>query len=159
MLKTRRHTPQFDVLEGKVLLSTGMADPAIARDGQVAKRVDLNGTLRGLPSGSTGTLGFTVTSFLVGGSVSKLGKVNGAVNLADKIIPFGMLPDLSSTALVLANQKGSVVLLISPSKTNRYRFSVVGGTGEDSGATGSGSLKISSGHNSFEFKITLHSTG
>ena len=28
MLKTKRRLPQFDCLEGKVLLSAGMADPA-----------------------------------------------------------------------------------------------------------------------------------
>jgi hypothetical protein len=159
MLKTRRHTPQFDALEGKVLLSTGMANPAAALHRQAAKRVVLNGTLHGLPSGSTGPQGYSVTSFQVGGNAGSMGNVGGAFELADSLIPIGRLPDLSNASLILANQKGSVVLMISASEKNHYRFKVLGGTGSDARTFGSGSVKISSNHDSFDFVIKLHSTG
>ena len=159
MRKTRQHTPQFDAFEGKVLLSTGIATPAVALHQQPAKRVILSGTLRGLPSGLTDSRGFSVTSFQVGGHVGSIGNVSGTFKLADSLIPIGRLPDLSNASLILANQKGSVVLMISASQKNHYRFKVLGGTGSDARAFGSGSVKISSKHNSFDFFIKLHSTG
>lgn len=159
MRKTRRHTPQFDALEGKVLLSTGIANPAATLHRQPAKRVVLNGTLHGLPSGSTGPQGYSVSSFQVGGHAGSMGNVGGAFDLADGVIPIGRLPDLSNASLILANQKGSVVLMISASQKNHYRFKILGGTGSDARAFGSGSVKISSSHNSFDFDIKLRSVG
>ncbi len=158
MRNTKRHAPQFDALEGKVLLSTGMARPATAA-GTHPKHVNLNGALYGLPSGSTGPEGYSVTSFYVAGHAGNLGNVNGAVELADHVIPIGGWPDLSNASLVLANAKGSVTLVISPSKFTHYRYKILGGTGSDARAYGSGTLKISSAANSFEFSIKLHSTG
>jgi len=158
MRKTRRHNPQFDALEGKTLLSAGIAARPAASHPH-PKHVVLNGILHGLPSGSTGPQGYSVTSFYVAGHAGSLGNVNGAFKLADPVIHLGSWPDLSNASLVLANQKGSVVLAISPSKYIHYRFKVVGGTGNDIRAFGSGTLKISSTANSFEFAIKLHSNG
>ena len=39
MLNTKRRLPQFDSLEGKVLLSAGMADPATTKHHDTAKRI------------------------------------------------------------------------------------------------------------------------
>ena len=159
MWKTKRHTPQFDSLEGKVLLSNAVARPAAALHRQAIKRIALNGTLDGLPSGSSGPQGYSVSSFFVSGHTGAMGNVNGTFQLANRVIPIGRWPDLSNARLVLANQKGTVVLKIAPSRRNHYHFKIQGGTGADARAAGSGSLKITSIRNSFDFIIKLHSGG
>jgi hypothetical protein len=157
MLKTRQRLLQFDSLEGKVLLSTGMADPATTVHRDRAKRFLLNGALHGLPTGSPGPDGYSVTSFSAQGHVGSMGKVSGTFYLADTFIPIGKLPDLSNSWLILANQKGSVQLRIAASKTNHYRYKIISGTRSDASATGSGSVTISSGQGSINFIIKLHS--
>jgi len=157
MLKTRRHVLQFDSLEGKVLLSTGMADPATTVHREKVKRFLLNGALSGLPTGSPGPDGYSVTSFSAGGHAGSMGKVNGTFYLADTLIPIGKPPDLSNSWLILINQKGSVQLRIAASKKNDYRFNITSGTGSDAAVTGSGSVTISSSQGSINFIIKLHS--
>jgi hypothetical protein len=155
MLKTRRYTPQFDALEGKLLLSTGSAHPATHR--QPPKHIGLTGTLKGLPSGFVGPKGFTVTSFVVSGHAGSMGNVIGPVELADPIIRVGRLPDLSNARLILSNDNGSVVLELAVTKRNRHHFKIVGGTGKDVRAVGVGSAKVTSARNSFNFTFTLYS--
>jgi hypothetical protein len=158
MLKTKRRLLQFDSLEGKVLLSTGMADPAMTLHRERAKRFLLDGALHGLPTGSPGPDGYSVTSFAVGGHVGSMGKVTGKFYLADTLIPIGKPPDLSNAWLILADQKGSVQLRIAASRTNHYRFTITSGTKSEASATGSGSVTISSGRGAINFIIRLHSS-
>ena len=110
MLKTKRRLPQFDCLEGKVLLSIGLVQSR--RD--TANRFRLNGSLSGLPNGSPGINGYTETSFPVAGAGSRsMGKVNGSFSLDDAFIPMGKKPDLNGASLTLENAKGTVELAIA----------------------------------------------
>lgn len=157
MTRARRRSLAFDSLEGKILLSTGMADPAATVFQHRRPRFHLNGTLLGLPSGTSGPDGYSVSSFSVGGHVASLGNAGGAFYLSDTFIPIGKLPDLSKASVVLANQNGSVHLTLQASRTHHYLFTIISGTGGYSRASGSGKLTISSSHNSLDFIIKLHS--
>jgi hypothetical protein len=158
MLKTKRRLPQFDCLEGKVLLSAGMADPAAAVHRDAAKPFLLNGSLSGLPNGSPGIDGFSETSFPVAGHLASMGKVNGTFSLEDAFIPIGKKPDLNGTVLTLENSKGSVHLAIAQSKKHQYKFTVVSGTAGYAKASGSGTMAISSPRDALNLVIKLHST-
>jgi hypothetical protein len=157
MLKTKRRTPQFDSLEDKVLLSTGMADPAATVKRDAVKRFLLNGALYGIPSGTTGPEGYSVSTFSVGGRTASMGNVSGSFNLADTFVPIGKRPDLGNASLTLTNLKGSVQLAIAPSKTNLYHFTITSGTNHYAAATGSGKLTIAPTQGSINFVIMVHS--
>jgi hypothetical protein len=157
MLKTKRRTLQFDCLEGKVLLSTGMADPAATVRRDVVKRLLLDGALYGIPSGTTGPEGYTVSTFSVVGHTASTGKVSGSFNLADSFVPIGKLPNLGDASLTLTDLKGSVQLTIAPSKTDLYRFTITSGTNHYADATGSGTLMIAPTQGTINFVIMLHS--
>jgi hypothetical protein len=157
MLKTKRRTLQFDSLEGKVLLSTGMADPAVTVKRDIVKRFLLNGSLAGLPIGSTGPAGLSMTTFSAAGHVASMGNVNGTFNLADTFVPIGKRPNLSNATLMLTNSKGSVQLMIAASKTSVYHYTITAGTDHYASATGSGTLMIAPAQGSINFVIALHS--
>ena len=159
MANTRQRTLQFDSLEGKILLSTGMADPAATIYQHKAPRFHMNGNLYGLPSGTSGPDGYNVTAFPIGGHVASMGNVGGSFYLSDTFIPVGKLPDLSKATLILSNPNGSVHLTLDSSRTHHYRFTIISGTGDDTWASGSGKLTISSSRNSLDFKIKLQSKG
>jgi hypothetical protein len=157
MLKTRRRTPQFDFLEDKFLLSTGVADPTATVKRDAVKRFLLNGALYGIPTGSTGPEGYNVSSFSVGGHTASMGNVSGAFNLANTFVPIGKRPNLGNASLTLTNLKGSVQLRIAPSKTKLYHFTITAGTNHYAAAPGSGTLTISPTHGSINFVIMVHS--
>jgi hypothetical protein len=157
MLKTKRRSLQFDSLEGKILLSTGIADPAATVKRDVIKRFLLNGALYGIPTGSTGPEGYNVSSFSVGGHTASMGNVNGSFNLANTFVPIGTRPDLGNASLTLTNGKGSVQLAIAPSKTKLYHFTIISGTNHYAAATGSGTLTISPTQGSINFVVMVHS--
>jgi hypothetical protein len=161
MLKAKRYTPYVDCLECKVLLSHGLGDPATSVHQDVVRHVRLGGVLGGLPWGTASSDGYQVLSFLVQGRAGSMAKVSGSVNLADTFVPAGKLPDLSDASLLLANRKGSVNLAIATSKTNRYTFKVVDGSGAYISAFGSGTVTIKASPNpsSLAFVIKLHTTG
>ena len=158
MLKTRRRIPQFDSLEGKVLLSTGIADPAATVHRGAAKRFLLNGSLSGLPNGSPGINGYTETSFPVAGRLTSMGKVDGSFRLENAFIPIGKKPDLNGALLTLENSKGSVQLAIAQSNKHQYKFTVVSGTESYALKSGSGTMAISSPQSALNLVIKLHST-
>jgi hypothetical protein len=158
MLKTRRRLPQFDCLEGKVLLSVGLADPAATVHRGVAKRFLLNGSLSGLPNGSPGIDGFTETSFPVAGHLGSMGNVNGSISLENAFIPIGKKPDLNGALLTLENAKGSVRLAITQAMKHQYKFTVVSGTEGYVKAAGSGTIAITSPQSALDLVIRLHST-
>jgi hypothetical protein len=158
MLKTRRRLPQFDCLEGKVLLSVGMADPATTVHHAAAKRFLLNGSLSGLPGGSPGVNGFTETSFPVAGRLASMGKVSGSFSLANAFIPIGKKPDLNGGSLTLENAKGTIHLAIAQAKKHQYKFTVISGTEGYTKAAGSGTLAISSPQSALDFVLKFHST-
>ncbi len=157
MLKTKRRTLQFDSLEGKVLLSTGMADPAATVKRDVVKRLNLDGDLYGIPTGSTGPEGYNVATFAVGGTAAAMGKVSGSFDLANAFIPIGKRPNLGGASLTLTNLKGSVQLAIAPSKTSLYHFTITSGTDHYAGATGSGTLSIAPTQGTENFVVVVHS--
>ncbi len=158
MLKTKRRLPQFDCLEGKILLSAGMTDPAAVVHRDVAKRFLLNGSLSGLPNGLPGIDGFTETSFPVAGHLASMGKVNGSFSLESTFIPIGKQPDLNGASLTLENAKGSVHLNIAQAKKHHYKFTVISGTEGYASAAGSGTIAISSPQSALNLVIKLHST-
>jgi hypothetical protein len=157
MLNTRRHFPQFDSLEGKVLLSAAMAEPA-AKHHDKAKSFIMTGSLSGLPNGSPGVAGYTATSFPVAGHVASMGNVHGSFSLADSFIPIGKLPDLAGASLTLENSKGTVQLAIAQAKKKDYKFTIDSGTGKYASALGSGTMKIASTHAAIDLAINLHTT-
>lgn len=158
MANTRRRTLQFDSLEGKVLLSTGMADPAATIYQHKASRFRMNGNLSGLPYGTSGPDGYSVTMFPVEGHVASMGNVGGSFYLTHTFVPVGKLPNLSKATLILGNQNGTVRLTLNSSRGHHYRFTIESGTGTDTFASGTGKLTISSSH-SLDFKIELQSKG
>jgi hypothetical protein len=157
MLKNTRRALHFDSLEGKVLLSAGMADPAATVHRDTAKPFLLNGSLSGLPNGTPGTNGFTETTFPVTGHLASVGAVQGSFSLEHSFIPRGTLPDLAGASLTLENSKGSVQLTIAQANKHQYKFTVVSGTKDFASASGSGTLVISSPRSSLNFSMTLHS--
>ncbi len=160
MLKTKRRSLQFDCLEGKMLLSNALADPATVIQQDVVKHFHLNGALVGLPLGSASHSGFSVSTFLVQGHIASLHRVTGFLNLADTLIPTGKKPNLTSASLTLVNRQGSVVLTIYKTTNRYYDFKVVSGTDSYADAAGSGILTIRSSTNSgaINFVIRLHTT-
>ena len=94
MLKTNRHLPQFDSLEGKILLSAGMADPAATRHHETVKPFVMTGSLSGLPNGLPGRCWIYRDVLSVTGHLASMGTVNGSFSLANPFIPVGKLPDL-----------------------------------------------------------------
>jgi hypothetical protein len=158
MLNTKRHLPQFDSLEGKVLLSAGMANSAATKHHDKAKPFVMTGTLSGLPNGSPGVAGYTATSFPVAGHLASMGTVQGSFSLANPYIPIGKLPDLAGASLTLENSKGTVQLAIAQTKKNNYKFTVDAGTGKYTSTSGAGTMKISSTHAAIDLVISLHST-
>jgi hypothetical protein len=157
MLKTHRRSLQFDSLEGKVLLSAAMADPAATVHRSAAKPFVLNGSVQGLPTGSFGSQGLEVTSFSVSGHLGSMGKVTGSFLLSDKLVARGALPDLSNSLLILSNKEGSLLLGVKPSTTHRYSFQIIGVTTNYTSVSGSGVLTVAPSPTTFNLVITLHS--
>jgi hypothetical protein len=158
MLKTKRRLLQFDSLEGKVLLSAGMANPAATKHHDTVKPFVMTGSLSGLPNGSPGVAGYTETSFPVAGHLASMGRVNGSFSLADPFIPIGKLPDLAGASLTLENSKGTVQLAIAQAKKHKYKFTVVSGTDSYAKASGSGTMAISSIQSNLNLVVKMQST-
>jgi hypothetical protein len=157
MLKTKRRTLAFDCLEGKVLLSTGMANPVWAAPSAKVNHFILNGSLYGLPFGTIQNNGVHVASFGVAGHVHTMGRVIGDLHLANGFVAQGKLPNLSNATLNLGNARGNVQLTTASSPSNRYVFVVTSGTGDYAAALGSGTMVISFNRNKINFQVKLHS--
>lgn len=157
MLNTKHRLPRFDSLEGRVLLSADMAEPAAAKHHETFKPFVLTGSLSGLPNGSPGVAGYTATSFPVAGHLGSMGTVHGSFDLADPFIPIGKLPDLAGASLTLENSKGMVQLAIAQTKKSDYKFTIETGTGKYTSTSGSGTMEISSIHEAIDLVIGLHS--
>jgi len=136
--KRRLRSLEFESLEGKVLLSTGIANPAsMVHLATASRRISLNGSLFGIPIPAGTTNGIVVTRFSIKGTIGSMGKVKGTVQLANAI-RYGGEPDMSNATLTLSNRKGSVELMLGPSSTNFYDYIVIGGTKHYASASGSG---------------------
>ena len=129
MSKTTRRALQFESLEGKVLLSSGISDPAATVFKLKTVRFHLNGNIAGVPGGTAGPSGFLVSSFPIAGHVTSMGNVSGAFYLMHTFVRYRKLPDLSKSSLVLANQKGSVAIALNASGSHHYKFKIMSGTG------------------------------
>ena len=158
MTKTARRTLAFDSLEGKILLSTGMADPAATVHKAMFKRFLLNGTLQGIPYGSIHQGGIEVSSFSLTGTARSMGKVAGSLGLADPLIAPGKKPNLSNATLTLSNSRGSVQLKMAASPSNRYIFVLTSGSGNYASEFGSGTAVISFNQRMHEYLVKLHSS-
>jgi hypothetical protein len=157
MLKTKRCLPQFDCLEGKILLSTNMAEPAMLTHRDAVKRFVLNGSLTGLPNGSPGIEGYTESSFPVAGRLTSMGNANGSFTLGDAFIPTGKKPNLNNASLTLESSKGSIQLTIAQATKHRYNFTIVSGTKSYASVSGSGTMAISSPRSTLDLVIKLDS--
>jgi hypothetical protein len=157
MAATRQRALRFDCLEGKVLLSTGMADPAATVHQETANRFQLNGKLHGIPSGTAVPNGFMVSSFQISGNIASMGVVEGAFFLKYDFIQAGKLPDLSKANLVLANQQGRVNISLNATGSHHYKFTIMSGSGIYTFASGKGNLTVSGTRKSPEFTIKLQS--
>src|SRR5262249_1038963 len=142
MSRTVRRILGFDSLEGKVLLSSGMADPAAAVHVAKVRRFLLNGTVSGLPYGSIHQDGLLLSTFALTGKAQSMGKVTGSLNLANAMITHGKMPDLSAATITLSNSHGSIQLTMASSPSRRYIFVVTDGTGSYATASGSGTAVI-----------------
>jgi len=155
MSRSTRRTLTFDFLEGKTLLSTGIGNPATAVYQQKTARFHLNGKLNGLPSGTAGPEGYTVSSFPVSGHLASMGNVHGAFFLRYTFIGAGKLPDLSKSTLVLENQSGSVAISLNATASHRYKFTIMSGSGAYTFASETGHLTISASRNTPFFSIKM----
>jgi hypothetical protein len=160
MSKVTRRLLHFDALEDMIVLSQGLTDPAISIHQVLVQQLRLDGTLVGLPLGSPHQGGYSVSTFLVEGHAGWMRRVTGFINLSDSFIPAGKQPDLNSATLTLANREGSVTLAIKAWKKNLFHFSVVSGSNDYTGVSGSGELAVLSGSNrgSMDFLIRLRTT-
>ncbi len=131
MPRTVRRTPAFESMEGRVLLSKGLANPdaAMHRERAALTHFVLNGTMVGIPFGTIGPDGIAISSFSVAGKAQSMGKVVGSLLLTDTIIAPGKQPDLSNSTLTLGNPRGSVQIKMAASPSNRYVFIVTAGSG------------------------------
>jgi hypothetical protein len=154
---TRQLSLQFDCLEGKVLLSSVMADPAATVHQETTSRFHLNGKLHGIPSGTAVPNGFIVSAFQISGNIASMGAVEGSFFLKYNFIQAGKLPDLSKANLVLANQQGRVNISLNATGSHHYKFTIMSGTGIYTFASGKGNLTVSGTHKSPEFTIKLQS--
>ena len=102
----RRRTLAFDSLEGKVLLSTGMADPAATVHRAKVKHFLLNGTLQGIPYGSVHKVGSRSRPF-----PSRADQIHGEgrrfTRPGRSAHRPGKKPDLSNATLTLSNREGA----------------------------------------------------
>jgi hypothetical protein len=137
MSKTTRRTLSFDSLEGRVLLSTGMADPAATVARATARALFLKGVLTGVSSPT----GVAVRTFTVKGSAGSMGRVKGSLALAIPLAP-GRAPKLSGAILTLANRQGHVQLTIGRSSTTYYDYVITAGSGSFASASGSGIIAL-----------------
>jgi hypothetical protein len=158
MTKTARRPLAFDSLEGKVLLSAGIADPAKTVLRAEVKTFLLTGTLKGIPYGSVQQDGIEVSSFSLTGTAKSMGKVEASLNLADPLIAPGKKPELSNATLDLSNSRGSVQLTMAASPSTRYIFVVTSGSGNYASALGSGTAVITYKPRYHEYQIALRSS-
>lgn len=160
MIRSRRAVLQMDCLESKVLLSTGLADPARAVHLHMVRRFDSSGRLDGSPSGISSPGGYTITTFNVYGQVNSMGRVGGAFLLADTFVPLRKLPNLSNAQLVLVGHKSEVVLQLAakPTHANVYHYKMVAGSGDFATAFGAGVLTIRANPGSLDLSVRLHPT-
>jgi hypothetical protein len=158
MSKTTRRTLEFESLEGKVLLSSGMANPTTTVFKARAIRFHSGGNLTGAPTGLVGPSGYVVSSFPLAGHITSMGNVSGAFYLTHTFVPFRKLPNLSKASLVLANQKGSVAIALNASGSHHYKFKIMSGSGTYTFASGTGNLTISASRNSLDFIIKMQSS-
>jgi hypothetical protein len=160
MLKTTKRSLSFDSLEGIVLLSHGLADPALSVHQDVVLHFHLDGALNGLPLGSMHQGGYSVSTFLVEGHAGSMHRVTGFFDLADPVIPSGKKPNLTNATLTLANKQGSVMLAMRWWKRSLYHFTIVSGTDKYTGVSGSGDVSVlsTSDQASMDFLIRLRTT-
>jgi hypothetical protein len=160
MPRTTRRTLAFDAMEGRVLLSTGMAHRAVAADRAKASvsNFELTGVLRGIPFGTVGPDGINVSSFTLAGRTKSMGKVAGSLTLNDTVIAPGEKPDLGNATMTLSNMRGSVQLKMDASPSNRYIYIVSAGTGVYSSIYGSGAAVITYNQRLHEYQVVLHSS-
>lgn len=161
MARTTRRTPTFDAMEGKVLLSTGLAHKSavaeVARAEVTLSPVKLTGTLKGIPFGTVGPDGIDVSSFTLKGKTPTMGRVAASLAMPDPYISPGKEPNLSNATLTLANARGSVQIKMAASPSNRYVYIVTGGGGTYASAYGSGTAVISYNGRMHEYQVVLHS--
>jgi hypothetical protein len=159
MSRTTRRTPTFDAMEGRVLLSSGMRDPAahVHRAEFNVGHFKLNGTLVGIPYGTIGQDGIVVSAFPLSGRAKSMGKVTGSLSLTDPIIAPGRQPDLSNATLTLSNARGTVQIKTAESPSNRHVFIVTYGSGAYASVYGSGTAIITYNRRMHEYQIALRS--
>jgi hypothetical protein len=163
-MRTRRATaPQLEALEGRLALST--VTPAVPGTVQVetTKVPAFNGTLyfgfigHGGPGGG-GVFAFGGFDSVPFAPMGKKVRCFGELAHPQALAP-GQLPDLSNSTLNLANAKGSVAILFSPSTTKSYHFAISAGTGQLSTLNGvTGSAVFSLGPHGYQivFKSSRH---
>jgi hypothetical protein len=160
MPRTVRRTPAFESMEGRILLSKGLAHPAAVAHHERAALAHflLNGALVGIPFGTIGPDGIAVSSFTMAGRAHSMGKVSGSLQLTDWVIAPGKQPDLSNATLTLGNPRGSVQLKMAASPGNRYIFIVTAGSGAYASVYGSGTAIISYNSRLHEYQLALRSS-
>jgi hypothetical protein len=160
MSRFRRGGPQFEPLEGKVLLSAASVKAALtAQAAEVAAQpFSIAGTLK-MPTTSLATFtlsGQSMGTFKLSGKLGSMGQVNGKfVALLDGN------NNMTSGLLVLSNRKGTVNLAMTndPGDQTAYDFTVASGTGAYASASGAGKMATSglaSGGRIMSFAVTMH---
>lgn len=165
MPRATRHTPTFDAMEGRVLLSSGMKDPAAHVHRAMAAHRSragtghfmLNGAVMGLPFGTVGQGGIVVSAFPMAGRVKSMKKVTASLRLIDNVISPGTFPNLNNATLTLSNARGSVQIEMASSPSNRHVFVLTHGSGAYASVYGSGTAIITFYRPLHEYRIALRS--
>jgi uncharacterized repeat protein (TIGR03803 family) len=157
----RSAAPKFEILEEKVLLSSGIGKPAAATAiiaSKTPKPFSFNGKL---PLKLTATDSGVAPGFREKNSFAPMGqkvKVSGTLASLGSTLSDG-LPNLSGSTFVLSNASGKLLVTLSSSTTDVYAFTISGGTKRfvrADGTTGTALLGVAPKKG---FALTFKTTG
>ena len=167
-MRMRRSMPlRLEIVEERVLLSSGIADPAAnapVEAASAAKSFAFNGKLTvgftGHYDRSNGETYFNSVSTYhksfppMGSNVSLLG------DLAHPGYPDADgLPNLSDSELELSNAKGSLLVTLTSSTTSTYGFTISGGTEHFVSADGTTGTAVLTAPRGSVFTLTFKTSG
>ncbi len=169
-MRARRSIPlRLEVMEEKVLLSSGIGDPASVVEIEARKAPKpfiFNGSLNlMLTIAYNGTLQETVYSGVAPGLREKkpfppMGNrvfVSGALAHPGSASADG-LPDLGDSTFKLSNANGSLLVTFSSSATNAYGFTIAGGTKRFVRADGTAGTAVLARSSSRAFRLSFKTT-
>jgi hypothetical protein len=165
-MNRRRSRPlRLEIMEERILLSSGIADPpanAPIEATRAARPFAFNGRLHvGFIGHYNRTTGETYISGLAGDLIEKSFPPMGKkVSISAALAHTGFedadgFPNLSDWELELANAKGSLIVAFSSSTTNTYGYTISAGTGHFVSADGTTGTVVLTSPPRTEFTLTF----